>query len=60
MKKRFYCKHGFTLPLLFIILSAYFTFISFYLLIYSLKLQTIDALSDDYEYQIARIIDKGE
>ncbi len=60
MKKRFYCNHGFTLPLLFIILSAYFTFISFYLLIYSLKLQTIDALSDDYEYQIARIIDKGE
>ncbi|WP_086427702.1 hypothetical protein [Staphylococcus cornubiensis] len=59
MKKRLYCKGGFTLPLLFIILSAYFTFISFYLLIYSLKLQTIDALADDYEYQIARIIDKG-
>lgn len=59
MKKRLYCKRGFTLPLLFIILSAYFTFISFYLLIYSLKLQTIDALADDYEYQIARIIDKG-
>ncbi|ARJ49845.1 hypothetical protein [Staphylococcus lutrae] len=60
MLKKFCSKNGFTLPMLFVIVSAYFTFITFYFVIYSLKLQTIDALTDYYEAEIVRMMNKGE
>ncbi|BAS46024.1 hypothetical protein SSCHL_1244 [Staphylococcus schleiferi] len=59
-KKKFCSKKGFTLPLLLVIFTAYFSFNAFYLMIYSLKLQAIDAISDDYEHHIRQTIEKGE
>ncbi|KIX91575.1 hypothetical protein TP70_01940 [Staphylococcus microti] len=52
MKKHLLFKHGFTLPLLFIIFSAYILFISFFITVYTLKLNTLDALSDYYQNEI--------
>ncbi|PNZ28864.1 hypothetical protein CD122_03985 [Staphylococcus rostri] len=52
MKKHLLSRKAFTLPLLFVIFSAYILFISFFITIYSLKLNTLDALSDYYQNEI--------
>lgn len=49
-------KNGFTLPLVFTIFSLYLLFTSFYLVIYSLKLKSLDALDDYYETAIVKMM----
>ncbi|AVP37135.1 hypothetical protein DOS70_11310 [Staphylococcus felis] len=60
MIKKYYSKSGFTLPLLFIIFSTYTFFMSFYLVIYTMKIQSLDALIDYYNHEIQLIMQKGD
>lgn len=60
MPKRLLSNSGFTLPIVFMIFSTYTLFISFYLIIYVSKLETINDLTDYYTNEISILLKEGE
>ncbi|MCO4344171.1 hypothetical protein MTQ94_10305 [Staphylococcus agnetis] len=53
---KLFCKSGFTLPIVFALFSIYLLVTSFYLVVFSLKLNALDALNDYYDKAIDTLV----